>query len=109
MAEKVTVTLIGPDSSEYKFQADTGEKLRDIACENNVPGILGECGGHASCGTCHVVVDDTWIDRTGRTEPDSLEDGLLDMYDTRQPNSRLSCQIILSEDLDGLVVRIPEE
>ena len=73
-----------------------------------VRGILAACGGEASCATCHVYVDESWLERVG--EPGLDEDDMLEMTACeRQPNSRLSCQICMSEELDGLVLNIPEE
>ena len=69
-------------------------------------GILGECGGCCSCATCHCYVDDAWLEKVGM--PDDMEKDMLDSVVDPQSSSRLSCQIQMSDDLDGLVVRLPE-
>ena len=75
--------------------------------DDNVPHIEGECGGCLSCATCHVFVDPEWLARTG--EVDDIEDTMLEMTDVeREDNSRLSCQIIASPELDGLILYVPE-
>ena len=72
-----------------------------------VPGIEAECGGACACATCHVYVDSEWVEKTG--QPSAMEEDMLDFaFDVRE-DSRLSCQIKVSEDLDGLVVRVPEK
>lgn len=75
------------------------------AVANSVRGIIGECGGACSCATCHVYVDPAWLNRVG--ERSATEKALLEEVIDEQPNSRLSCQINITEDLDGLVVRLP--
>ncbi|MFC6761474.1 2Fe-2S iron-sulfur cluster-binding protein [Sulfitobacter porphyrae] len=78
------------------------------AISANVPGIVAECGGSMACATCHVYVDDAWAGRTGtrsESEEDMLDCAMAEMKD----NSRLSCQLRLTEEMDGLVVHIPEE
>lgn len=78
-----------------------GESLMELARDNGVEGILGDCGGGCSCATCHVFVDPEWMDIVG--EADDIEKMTLDMVsDTCKPNSRLSCQIRVREDMDGL-------
>lgn len=78
----------------------------EAALENNVAGIIAECGGACSCATCHVYIDEKWYDRVGAPNP--MEDDMLDFAFDRRENSRLSCQIVLDESLDGLVAYIPE-
>lgn len=82
-----------------------GFSLMEAEKQNGVEGILGNCGGGAACGTCHVYVDEAWRDRL--PQPDSIEADMLEILeDTRRPNSRLSCQIKLSEAIDGLTVTV---
>jgi 2Fe-2S ferredoxin len=76
------------------------------AVRNGVPGIDAECGGACACATCHVYVDPTWQQKTGAQQ--ELEAGMLDFGADVQPNSRLSCQIRVTEELDGLVVYLPK-
>jgi ferredoxin, 2Fe-2S len=85
-----------------------GESVMAAAVRNGVPGIIGECGGNASCATCHVWVRDEFRDLAG--EPGDLEDDLLDLgVSERRAGSRLSCQITLTDELDGLTVDVPAE
>ena len=99
------VTFIQPDGSEQVVDTDTGLTLMESAKMNDVPGIEAECGGACACATCHVYVDDAWRDRTGT--PSQMEEDMLDFaFDVRE-SSRLSCQIKLAPELDGLVVRVP--
>jgi 2Fe-2S ferredoxin len=95
------------DGREISADVKDGLNLMEAATANNVPHIEGECGGCLSCATCHVFVEDEWLARTG--EIDDIEDTMLDMTDVeREDNSRLSCQIIASSELDGLVLYVPE-
>lgn len=98
----VTVTFVEPDGEEKTVVAtELGESLMLVAKANGIDGILGECGGSCACATCHVYVDPEWQEVVG--EPDELEDMTLDMLaDIRQPNSRLTCQILVRPELDGL-------
>jgi 2Fe-2S ferredoxin len=100
------ITYITHDGTAYEVEAENGSTVMENAIKNGVPGIEAECGGACSCATCHVYVDDEWTSLTG--EPEPMEEDMLDFaYDVR-PNSRLSCQIKVSDALDGLVVRVPE-
>jgi 2Fe-2S ferredoxin len=76
------------------------------ATRNNVNGIVAECGGQCSCATCHVQVAEEWFDKVGPAEGD--EEDMLEFAEERVPTSRLSCQIEVTEELDGLVVNVPE-
>ena len=100
------ITYIQADGTEQTIEASNGSTVMETAIDNDVNGIVAECGGACSCATCHVYVDAEWAERTG--EPDSMEDGMLDCVLDRQANSRLSCQIQVTDEIDGLVVRIPE-
>ena len=103
----MNVTWKSPDGTVITAEVDNGTTLMNAALANNVPLILGECGGNLSCATCHVVVDDAWIERTGG--PGEFETDMLDTTAAiRQPNSRLSCQITASDDLDGLILNVPQ-
>ena len=102
---KVTWRLA--DGTEIVADVRDGMSVMQAALTNNVPHILGECGGGMSCATCHVFVHQDWIEKVGA--PDDMEDDMLEMTDVeRQPNSRLSCQIEVSPELDGLVLVVPE-
>ena len=76
------------------------------AIDNNIDGIEAECGGMCSCATCHVYVDPAWFEATG--SPENIEQDMLDSALDLQETSRLSCQIKVSDELDGLIVRLPE-
>ena len=104
-----TVIYVGTTGQEYTIEAVDGESVMATAVKNGVPGIIGECGGNASCATCHVWVRDEFIPLVG--EPNDTEEDLLEMgVSDRREGSRLSCQIAVSEELDGLTVDIaPQE
>lgn len=100
------VTWILQDGRRISAEIADGTNLMNAASQHNVPGIIGECGGCLSCATCHVYVEEEWMARAG--EMDGTEDAMLDATDApRKPESRLSCQIIASSDLDGLVLHVP--
>lgn len=102
-----TIHYILKDGTTRSVNAKNGASVMETAIHNNVRGIDGECGGCCSCATCHVYVDDAFIDRL--PPPDDMEDELLDgVASERQPGSRLSCQIFVSDEFDGLTVRVPE-
>ncbi|MBB4062963.1 2Fe-2S iron-sulfur cluster-binding protein [Gellertiella hungarica] len=100
------VTWILADGRAIVAEVADGTNMMNAAAMANVPGIIGECGGCLSCATCHVYVDEAWAERTG--EPDGTEDAMLDATDApRRETSRLSCQIVASGSLDGLVLHVP--
>jgi ferredoxin, 2Fe-2S len=100
------ITYIAPDGTQFDVEAENGSTVMENAIRNGVPGIEAECGGACACATCHVYVDDAWSEAVGR--PEAMEEDMLDFaYDVR-PTSRLSCQIRVRDELDGLVVRVPE-
>jgi 2Fe-2S ferredoxin len=101
------ITFILPDGSEHGLEAPEGVSLMHVASGAGLPGILAECGGSAMCATCHVYVDPPWTDRLPAPLGNELE--MLECTATeRTPHSRLSCQIRITADLQGLVVTIPE-
>jgi 2Fe-2S ferredoxin len=100
------ITFIEANGTEHAVDAEVGSTVMEAAIKNAVPGIEAECGGACACATCHVYVDESWREKTGGPSP--MEEDMLDFgYDVR-PNSRLSCQIKVSDALDGLRVGIPE-
>ena len=106
----IKVEFKTPEGESIILECEAGETLRNLAVDNEVPGIIGECGGTCSCGTCHVHVDPEWIDVVGRVEEGGLEDGILYMFESNCEYSRLGCQIELTEEMDGLKVEaVPEE
>ena len=95
------------DGREMTLDVAEGQSLMEAATQRGVPGIIGECGGSMSCATCHVVVAPDWAERAG--DPSAFEDDMLDITEAgRQPTSRLSCQIKMSAEIDGIVVSVPE-
>jgi 2Fe-2S ferredoxin len=100
------ITIIAFDGTPFDIDAENGSTVMENAIRNGVPGIEAECGGACACATCHVYVDEEWTAGVG--EPEPMEEDMLDFaYDVR-PNSRLSCQIKVRDELDGLIVRVPE-
>ncbi|GAB2962295.1 2Fe-2S iron-sulfur cluster-binding protein [Amycolatopsis acidiphila] len=94
------------DGSRHELAVDAGCSLMSAAVAANVAGIVAECGGSCSCATCHVYVAEEWCDALD--EPTPEETDLLEFLESVRPNSRLSCQILLTDELDGLTVRVPE-
>lgn len=101
------ITYIEYSGTEHVVDVAAGLSVMQGAVANSVRGIIAECGGACSCATCHVYVDPAWVNRVG--EKGSMEAALLEDVCGAQPNSRLSCQIKVSDALDGLVVRVPEK
>jgi 2Fe-2S ferredoxin len=100
-------TWILPDGTQKTADVPAGHNLMEGAVAANIPNVIGECGGTLSCATCHVYVDDAWRAKTG--EAGDFEDAMLDVTEAeRTAASRLSCQIEMSDDLDGIVLRVPE-
>jgi 2Fe-2S ferredoxin len=100
------ITYIEFDGTEHVVDVKPGFSVMQGAVRANVPGIVAECGGSMSCSTCHVYVDEAWRDRVGKQA--SGEADLLDFRDDAREESRLACQIKVTDALDGLVVRMPE-
>jgi 2Fe-2S ferredoxin len=100
------ITFIEFNGTEHVVEAEEGNSVMMTALDNLVPGIDADCGGECSCATCHVIVNDEWMQKVG--QPSATEESMLDMNPDRQTNSRLSCQISVKESLDGLVVNLPE-
>ena len=100
------ITYIGFDGTEHPVEVADGFSVMEGAVRNDVPGIDAECGGACACATCQVYVDDAWRARVG--EASEMEADMLEFADHAKPNSRLSCQIVVSPALDGLIVRMPE-
>lgn len=102
-----SITYVSHSGEESTVEIPAGKTLMEGAIDNLVDGIIGECGGCCSCATCHVIVDDAWAERTGK--PEDVENEMLEAVPVRSNNSRLGCQIQVTEELDGLIVRLPEE
>ena len=88
------------------IEVENGATVMEAAIRNAIPGIEAECGGACACATCHVYVDAEWLEKTGSRS--AMEESMLDFAENVEENSRLSCQIKVSDELDGLVVRMPE-
>ena len=99
------ITFIDTDGTNRTVEADVGSTVMETAIKNGVPGIEAECGGACACATCHVYVDEAWREKAG--EPSPMEEDMLDFAFEVKPNSRLSCQMKVTEELDGLVVTTP--
>lgn len=99
------ITFIQPDGEEQVVEAATGTTVMEAAKLNNVPGIEAECGGACACATCHVYVDENWREKTGSAA--QMEEDMLDFAFDVRDESRLSCQIKVTDEFDGLVLRIP--
>lgn len=103
---KVSYTLV--DGTDRAVDASIGESIMEAAVKHGVPGIVADCGGALACATCHVYVDPAFASAAG--EPDSFESDLLEgTASERRDNSRLSCQIEMTDALDGIVVVVPPE
>lgn len=102
----VKVTYVEFSGEEHVVEVEPGRTVMEGAVKNNIPGIDADCGGACACATCHVYVDEAWVSRTG--EKFVLEESMLDFVEKVQPNSRLSCQILVTDELNGLIVRMPE-
>lgn len=102
-----TVHFIAPDGAEHQVDAPAGKSLMQIAIDNNVPGVLGDCGGACSCATCHGYVDAAFVDQLPpRSESELfMLEGVPDLRD----NSRLCCQIRMQPEFDGIRVQLPDE
>jgi ferredoxin, 2Fe-2S len=101
----IKVTYISSSGEKHTIDAEEGSTVMETAIRNSIPEIVAECGGACACATCHVYVDESFFPLTGK--PDAKEEDMLDFAYATQPNSRLSCQIKLTPELDGLIVRTP--
>ena len=99
------ITYIDLKGNSKTIEVDNGLTVMEGAVQNNIPGIDADCGGGMACATCHVYVQEDWFNKISKKE-DGEED-MLDMAFEPKKNSRLSCQLIVSDELDGLVVNIP--
>ncbi|MEN0087287.1 MAG: 2Fe-2S iron-sulfur cluster-binding protein [Pseudomonadota bacterium] len=95
------------DGQEFTVDAQVGSTVMENATRNGVPGIEAECGGACACATCHVYVDEAAMDKVGSA--DAMEEDMLDFAFEVKPNSRLSCQIKVTEELDGLALTVPSQ
>ena len=100
------VTYIDHEGTARTVEGEVGSTVMETAIKNNIPGIEAECGGACACATCHVYVEDDWRPTVG--EPSAMEEDMLDFGFDVRASSRLSCQIKVTTELDGLIVRTPE-
>lgn len=100
------VTYINHDGASHEIEVRAGTTVMQAAVDNMIDGIVAECGGSCSCATCHCYVDEAWVNRIPPAS--GMEKDMLECVLEPQPNSRLSCQIVVTQALDGLVIRLPE-
>ena len=100
------ITFVEHNGTQHTVEAESGKSVMQAAMDSLVPGIDADCGGECSCATCHVMVNADWLAKVGA--PNDAEDSMLDLNPERADNSRLSCQLTISDDLDGLIVDLPE-
>src|SRR6476661_3131360 len=100
------IKYIEHSGKEHEVDVPVGWSVMEGAVKNNIPGIDADCGGACACATCHVYVKDEWLDKTGTRS--AMEESMLDFAEGVEANSRLSCQIKVTDALDGLVVTMPE-
>lgn len=100
------ITYIDFEGEQRSIDANVGDTVMETAINNDVPGIDADCGGACACATCHVYVSEDWTDLVGKAE--DLEAEMLDVAEDVRDNSRLSCQIHITDEMDGLVVTTPE-
>lgn len=100
------VTFIEFDGTGHTIEAQQGKSLMLNAIDNGVPGIDADCGGACACGTCHVFVEEPWSGSVGPSS--TLEEAMLAMRPDQAVTSRLSCQIEITDDMDGMIVRMPQ-
>ncbi len=100
------ITFVEHDGTEHLVELEEGKSIMQTAIDNMVPGIDADCGGACACGTCHVIVAENWISKTGTASED--ENQMLDMNPEKADTSRLSCQVQASSDMDGMVLHLPE-
>lgn len=102
-----TITYIEDSGTEHVIDVENGKTVMQGAVDNFVDGIIGECGGCCSCATCHVIVDNDWYTKVGG--PNETETEMMEAVPEPTPTSRLSCQIQVTDDLNGLIVMLPAE
>lgn len=100
------IIYVTRDGQRHEVEVESGYSVMEGAVNNNIDGIIAECGGACACATCHSYVDPAWLSRL--PEMDDMEDSMLDAAYERNENSRLTCQIEVSDALDGLVVHVGE-
>lgn len=102
----IKIKYIEHDGTEHVVNAEKNQSMMEVAINNNVPGIDADCGGQCSCATCHVIVDHDWLDKLPPIS--EMEESMLDINPERSPASRLSCQLQVVAELDGIILKLPE-
>ncbi len=100
----IEIEIVDSSGNSHILSGDSGETVRDVAEGARIVGAMGECGGFLACGTCHIILDDSWAGRAGTANDDELF--MLNGAIGRQPSSRLACQMTLDETLNGLIVHV---
>lgn len=100
------IIFIEHDGTEHSAEIEEGRSLMQVALDNGVPGVDADCGGECACGTCHVILEEKWMPKN--SELSDTEQQMLEMTPELTGTSRLSCQVKTTEDMDGMVVRLPE-
>ena len=100
------ITFIDQNGNKRAVEAKAGQSIMEVAVANMIPGIDADCGGACACATCHVYVDDAWADKI--KAKDDMEESMLDFAEEVREHSRLSCQILVTDEIDGIIVTTPE-
>ncbi len=100
------VIFVMPDGKRREVEVENGHSVMEAAINNNIDGIVAECGGACACATCHSYIDEAWLDKM--PEIDDMEDSMLDAAYERKDNSRLTCQLEINDAWDGLVVHVAD-
>ena len=103
----VKITFVEHDGTEHVLEGEDGMTLMELAIKNSLPGIDADCGGACACATCHIYIRDDWMDRVGKAV--DMEQDMLDFAFDVKDNSRLSCQVKVDGNIDGLTVDLPEK
>ena len=101
------ITYIDFNGNSKTIEVEKGLSIMEGAIQNEVPGIDADCGGSMACATCHVYVEEKWLDKIPKAE--EAEEDMIDMAFEPKKNSRLSCQLLVTDELDGLIVTTPEK
>lgn len=101
-----SITFLEHNGSKHTVEIESGKSLMQAALDGGIPGIDGDCGGECACGTCHLIIEVDYINIVGNASGDELQ--MLELTPDRTDNSRLACQIIASDEMDGMIVRLPE-
>jgi 2Fe-2S ferredoxin len=103
-----TIRYIEINGTEHSVTVESGITAMEAAVKNGVPQIDGDCGGAAACATCHVYLDPVWVERAGLAR-EGMEKSMLEFAEDVRETSRLACQISITDELDGLILRLPEK